>query len=42
MEYADDGDLLQKIMDHQKKGVLFQEAEIWNIFMQVKHIHFYL
>jgi len=36
MEYANAGDLLQKIVDHQKKGNLFQESEIWNIFIQVK------
>ena len=35
MEYANDGDLLQKIIDHQKRGILFQESEIWNIFIQV-------
>lgn len=33
MEYADDGDLFQKIVDHQKKGILFQESEIWGILI---------
>jgi Protein kinase domain. len=35
MEYADNGDLFQKIVEHQKKGTLFPEPEIWNIFIQV-------
>lgn len=35
MEFADHGDLLQKIMAHQKRGQLFHEEEIWNIFIQV-------
>ena len=36
MELADGGDLSQKIMEHHKKGSLFQESEIWNIFIQVE------
>lgn len=36
MELADSGDLAQKITEHQKKGSLFQESEIWNIFIQVQ------
>lgn len=36
MELADAGDLAQKILEHQKRGNLFQESEIWNIFIQVK------
>jgi len=35
MEYADGGDLLQKIFDYKKRGALFKEDEIWNIFVQV-------
>lgn len=35
MEFANDGDLLQKINAHQQKGLLFQESQIWNIFIQV-------
>ena len=37
MDYADNGDLYQKIVEHQKKGQLFSEIEIWNIFIQVLH-----
>ena len=36
MEYCNNGDLFQKIVDFQKKGTLFPEVEIWNIFIQVK------
>ncbi|EAR99285.2 plant dual-specificity MAP kinase kinase family domain protein (macronuclear) [Tetrahymena thermophila SB210] len=43
MEYANNGDLFQKIVDHQKKGQLFPEQEIWNIFIQmvkgIKSLH---
>ena len=35
MEYANNGDLFQKIVEHQKKGTLFNENEIWSIFIQV-------
>jgi NIMA (never in mitosis gene a)-related kinase len=35
MEYANNGDLYQKIVDQQRKGVLFKEEEIWNIFIQI-------
>jgi NIMA (never in mitosis gene a)-related kinase len=35
MEYADNGDLFQKICEHQKKGTEFQETEIWKVFIQV-------
>jgi len=35
MEYCDNGDLFQKIQDHQKNGTLFKENEIWNIYIQV-------
>jgi NIMA (never in mitosis gene a)-related kinase len=35
MEYADDGDLYQKITDYQKRGVQFEENWIWNVLTQV-------
>ena len=35
MEFADDGDLFQKICEHQNKGSYFSEKEIWSIFIQV-------
>ncbi|KAM3129998.1 hypothetical protein pb186bvf_017894 [Paramecium bursaria] len=35
MEYADDGDLFQKIIECQKKGQLMPEKDIWNIFIQI-------
>lgn len=35
MEFADDGDLFQKIWEHQNKGTYFSEKEIWSIFIQV-------
>lgn len=33
MEYADNGDLFQKIQDHQKFKTQFSEQEIWKIFI---------
>lgn len=35
MEYANDGDLYQKITYHKKKGVYVDEKEIWNVLIQV-------
>lgn len=35
MEYCNNGDLFQKIVEHQKKGTNFSEPEIWNLFIQV-------
>ena len=35
MEYADGGDLLQKIFDYMKRGAYFKEDEIWDIFIQI-------
>ena len=35
MEYADGGDLLQKINVHRNKGQYFEELYIWDIFGQV-------
>ncbi len=33
MEYADDGDLFQKICQHKKKGVYIDENEIWSVLI---------
>jgi len=33
MEYADGGDLYEKIVEHKKKGTYFEEADIWEIFL---------
>ena len=35
MEYADNGDLFQKIVHHKKSSMLFDENEIWCIFIQL-------
>ena len=35
MEYADNGDLFQKIIEHKKKKTFFEEIEIWKIFIQL-------
>jgi serine/threonine protein kinase len=35
MEFADNGDLFQKITEHQKNNTCFTESEIWNVFIQV-------
>ena len=35
MEYANDGDLYQKITYHKKKGIYVDEKEIWNILIQM-------
>jgi len=35
MEFADNGDLFQKICEHQKNNTHFSEDEIWSIFIQV-------
>ena len=42
MDYADNEDLYQKIVEHQKKGQLFSEIEIWNIFIQVYTLSLHL
>jgi len=43
MEYADDGDLLNKIQEKQKSHENFSEEEVLNIFTQIslalKHSH---
>jgi len=35
MEYADKGDLYQKICEFKKSQVYFDESEIWRIFIQM-------
>jgi NIMA (never in mitosis gene a)-related kinase len=35
MEFANNGDLYQKIVEQQKKNQLFPEPEIWSVFIQV-------
>ena len=35
MEFADRGDLYQKIVQHKKSAILFEEADIWRIFIQL-------
>ena len=35
MEYADNGDLYQKITKHQTEKTMFPEPEIWHLLIQV-------
>jgi len=35
MEFADNGDLYQKIVEHKKKAMFFEESEIWKVFIQL-------
>jgi NIMA (never in mitosis gene a)-related kinase len=35
MEYADAGDLIQKIFEHKRNGTQFAEDYIWDIFIQI-------
>ena len=35
MEYADSGDLYQKIVEHKKAAMFFEESDIWRIFIQL-------
>jgi NIMA (never in mitosis gene a)-related kinase len=35
MEYAEKGDLYQKICEYKKSAVFFEESEIWRIFIQM-------
>ena len=35
MEYADDGDLFQKIVKHQQDGTFFDEDYVFDVFIQV-------
>jgi NIMA (never in mitosis gene a)-related kinase len=35
MEFADRGDLYQKIVEHKKSAMFFEETDIWRIFIQL-------
>ena len=35
MEFLDDGDLYQKIVQHQKAATAFEEADIWRTLLHV-------
>ncbi len=35
MEYADGGDLYNKILQYKKKGDYMPEREVWHIFIQI-------
>ena len=35
MEFADNGDLYQKITEHKKRSLFFEESTIWRIFVQL-------
>ena len=35
MEFADGGDLYQKIVEHKKTATFFEEQDIWKIFIQL-------
>ena len=35
MEFADGGDLFQKIVEHKKSAIFFEEIDIWRIFIQL-------
>ena len=35
MEFANNGDLLQKINENKRRGTSFKEVNIWKIFIQV-------
>lgn len=35
MEYADRGDLANRIKEQKKKGKYFNEKDIWRIFIQL-------
>ena len=35
MEFADNGDLLNKITEHKKRSIFFDESTIWRIFIQL-------
>ena len=36
IEFADRGDLYQKIIQNKKKAIFLEEMEIWRIFIQFK------
>ena len=35
MEYADKGDLYQKIVQFKRKGCLIDESDVWRVFIQM-------
>ena len=35
MEFADNGDLYQKIIEHKRQKTYFEETEVWSIFIQL-------
>ena len=35
MEFANNGDLLQKIREHQRLGTHFSENDIWRLLIQL-------
>jgi NIMA (never in mitosis gene a)-related kinase len=35
MEYADNGDVFQKISNYQKREIYIKEKKIWYIFIQI-------
>ena len=35
MEYADNGDLYQKIVEYKKRKIYFEEIDIWKVFIQL-------
>ncbi len=35
MEYADDGDLYQKICQYKKMNLYMEESDIWRVFIQM-------
>ena len=35
MEFADRGDLYQKIVEHKKSAMFFEETDVWRIFIQL-------
>ena len=35
MEFADNGDLYQRIVEHKQKKTYFEETEVWRIFIQL-------
>src|SRR5688500_2644612 len=35
MEFADKGDLYQKIVEFKKAGIYFEESDIWRVFIQI-------
>lgn len=42
MDFLNNGDLYQKIFEHQKKGDTFTENDIWTIFIQVNQLFLFL